>query len=315
MKRFLQHFFLFSITAVVLLLALQFFLQKKLQNPRYYKVEQNIHTVVIGNSRPECAFNDSLISGAKNLSLVAEPYFYTYIKLRKVVESNKQIKRVVIEFSDINLSADNMHKWMYDAASVKYLYPRYANIMTLAEKKEVFSTSPVSVIKSFSFVMHDNILFSTGAGTNLLVYKQIGGFTVKEGSHIAEIKNETNKKKQVQENTFELAEFNLVYLDKIVNLCKQQQLQLFFLRSPVHPIYGINSFNKTYDSVLQYRYPAVKLLDFADYQLPDSCYFDAHHLNYLGARKVSASMDSVLKRINDSPAVHLFHHHRISIKQ
>lgn len=289
-----------------------FVLQYWFTNKNYYQLPKNINTVIVGNSRPECSFNDSLIQETKNISLVAEPYFYTYIKLRKLLESNTGVKQMLLEFSDISLSKKNMNKWMFETGSIKYLYTKYETIMTTDEKLLIFSKNPSEVIRSFSFPLRENLMFITAKNKNLLSYKQMGGFIAKSESHIDELKRSQNAT-PTKIATDEIALLNLHYLDKIVNLCNQHHIRLFFLRSPVHPIYKLNAFDKVYDSVFQTRYPSINLIDFANYPLDDTEYFDAHHLNYKGARKVSVSMDRILKMLNDSAMNQLFSNHRLIV--
>lgn len=287
-------------------------LQLWLTNKKYYLLEKNITTLIIGNSRPECSFNDSLIHRTKNISLVAEPYFYTYIKLRKLLESNKGIKQVLLEFSDISLSNKNMNSWTFETVSIKYLYTKYATIMTADEKSFIFSKNPIEVVRSSSFLLRENLLFITAKNKNLLSYKQMGGFVAKSESHIEELRR-TQNTTPTKNATDEIALLNLQYLDKIVNLCKKHHIRLYFLRSPVHPIYKLNAFDKVYDSVLQARYPTIDLIDFANYNLNDTEYFDAHHLNYKGARKVSVSMDRIVKMLYDTAANPIFKDHRFTV--
>lgn len=270
-----------------------------MNNPRFYRLGNKIHTVIAGNSRPECAFNDSLITGTQNISLVAEPYIYTYTKLRKLLVSNPGIKRVVIEVSDISLSDEYMQKWMYEFSSVRYLYPKYFNIMTLQEMKEIFSESPVAVLKSFPVIIRDDFFFTIRREDDMFIFKQMGGFREKPGSNINKLAGDTNSISD-KAKVYELAEENLLYLDKIVDMCRQKSVHLFFLRSPVHKIYGLNSFSNQYDSLLQHRYSEIVLLDFANFKLKDTEYFDAHHLNSAGAVKVSKAMDSLINVLSNS---------------
>lgn len=310
MSKFFKQLFFFSILAVVIIASVHLSFQHRMQADTNYKVASNIQTLIIGNSRPECAFNDSLIANTRNLSLVAEPYFYTYIKLRKLLASNHQIQTVLVECSDINLSEENMKKWMYESASVKYLYPKYATIMTLAEKTTVLKLSPFAFIKSFPFILRDNILFTINHTNDIIAAKQFGGYLAKEGSHLDTIKNTTVPTANSKQS-FSLAAFNLQYLDSIIALCQQHQVHYYLLRAPVHSSYGLASFDKTYDSVLANRYPNANLIDFANYKLDDSDFFDPHHLNYKGARVVSKKLDSVLRLLNDPNTTTLFDNHRI----
>lgn len=313
MSAFFKQLFWFSLLAFLLIGFVHLGLQHRMEANSNYKIDTAIHTIILGNSRPECAFDDSLIANTRNLSLVAEPYFYTFFKLRKLLKANPQIQTVLMEFSDINLTEENMQKWLYDAASIKYLYPKYANLMSLSEKATVFKINPVAAIKSFPFVLRDNVLATINRNHDMISYKQWGGYMAKEGSHLDSTLRKTTSSEVSPKKTITISNFNLQYLDSMITLCKQHQIKLYLLRAPVHSSYGLASFDATYDSILQHRYPNEQLIDFANYKLSNEDFFDPHHLNYQGARIVSKRLDSVIHLLHDSSANLLFVNHRLAI--
>jgi hypothetical protein len=80
---------------------------------------------------------------------------------------------------------------------------------------------------------------------------------------------------------------NLLYLDKIVDLCEKNKINLVFVRCPLHPNYE-GYYNETvFKRILKTRYSTVRFLDFAKFELHPSDYFDKEHLNQQGARKFS----------------------------
>jgi hypothetical protein len=288
-------------------------LQQRLTENAFFKLDPSVNTLILGHSRPECAFNDSLISNTKNLSLVAEPYFYTYIKLRKLIAVNPTIKIVLIEFTNINISEKNMHDWMFGTGNIPYLYPKYSVLMNLNEKKLLLTKRPVEFIKTVSLNLNSNFTFSLSRSKNLIQFKEMGGYRIKDGSYIDSLNKITDKKNYVSSD--KVALFNLNYLNKIVSLCHSKKVRIFFLRSPVHPLYGIDQAKNNYDSILKTMYPQVQLIDFANYHLNGEDYFDFHHLNQKGAIKVSKSIDSVLRLLNKKPETELFINGRMNVFQ
>ena len=48
--------------------------------------------VFLGHSHAQAAYNDKLIDSAFNLASSGEAYFYTYVKLNKILEDNSDKK-------------------------------------------------------------------------------------------------------------------------------------------------------------------------------------------------------------------------------
>ncbi len=300
MNLFVKRVLLFLVGVVGILFLLEYSFNQYASQSKYYVLKDGTTTLIAGNSRPECAFNDSIISNTVNIAAVAEPYFYTYIKLRKLLAANPGIQNVFVELGNNSLLDSAMNEWVYGKGAIQYLYPKYAQLMSFQEKNILLQNNPMEFLKSISLNFKANFILLSSRSTNALKSKLMGGYTAKTGSHIFE---NINDKKQVADHSSKnsLAEFNLSYLDKIVVLCKANKRNIYFIQSPVHPAYNLTQSNRLYDSILEHRYRGIKLLDFSKFQMVDADYFDFHHLNSDGARKVSYAMDSILLLLKSNP--------------
>lgn len=91
----------------------------------------------------------------------------------------------------------------------------------------------------------------------------------------------------------------LEYLHKIVELCEQQHIKLYFINTP---IYQIDKYWDTEDfyKKIKTMFGNVEFLDYGRLQFPDSCYGDIDHLNYKGAKQFSLYLE---KNFRSNPPV------------
>lgn len=303
--------FIALFSGVVLMLILV--LERKTSEGRYYQLPVNVTTLIAGHSRPGCAFNDTIIQAAFNISNVAEPYFFTWVKLRKILANNSNIKTLLIEFSDNNINSRLMNKWLYGDGSLMFQFPKYSSIMTMDEKLFLFKKSPVEYIRAMPLSMKNDLEFMMNRSGKAYVFKLMGSYGGKTGSFIESLKKTPiDSLRPIPDS---VALLNLSYLDHIVDLCKTKNIRIFFTRAPVHPLFLSKNVENTYDSILNRRYPSIPVIDFSGYRLNDLDYCDFHHINYGGSVKVSRSMDSVLKLVSNMPASALQHQWRLKIER
>ena len=89
----------------------------------YVSLDKGIKHVILGNSMPECAFNDQLVSGFKNLAQSGETNFYTLVKTRQILLNNPSVEAV---FIGISLSLLDPKEWYQDNEALLWQYTKYA---------------------------------------------------------------------------------------------------------------------------------------------------------------------------------------------
>ena len=87
----------------------------------------------------------SLIDSALNLASSGEAYFYTYIKLNKILESNKNDKVVFIEYSNNNIVPE-MDDWIWDDIHILERYKLYTAFIRKDELGLLISKNPKSTV-------------------------------------------------------------------------------------------------------------------------------------------------------------------------
>lgn len=280
MKQFTKELFKFSILPLILLvisIVLINYISKKID----YKLNRGITKLYIGDSHIQYGVNDSLVNVGKNVSMKGESFYFSYYKLKKLIEENKNIETVYLGFSYHNLSS------YYDASingeHSPIISPKYFYILPVKEQFRLvywnLRSLPTFIKGVFSIGYRYSLkdaTFSCGSYSN--------NFTNTMAS-----KKSMEKRLQFQYytgkklNTF--SDINLLYLNKINDLCKSNKIDLLILNTPLHPYYQskipINFINKYKEIVNSLN---LRVFDFNGISFSDSCFTpDGDHLSLKGA--------------------------------
>ena len=283
MKRFLIRFALFTSCCGAFLLMLLggtcFYLNRK----GTFALRKASHRILVGHSHAECGVNDSLIKDLTNCAKSGESYFYTYQKVKKLIEHNPQLQTVFIEFSNKQVSevADN---WISKTEFMTGKYLIWAPFLDFNQQIFLWKKNPTGMLNVSAKEIFSNLTLI--AKRDLDYTRQFGGYlavnrTMPESeSRVAEV-----YKKDI------LATENLLYLERIVQLCKDAKKQVYLIRCPVFKrAYQLPN-EKGFQTIRNDRFSEVPFLDFNTFPLLYSDMADRWHLNYTGARKFSSFLE------------------------
>lgn len=269
-----------------------------LNNPKYWKLPTNKDYIVLGHSHPECAFNDTLISGLVNLGKSGESYFYTYLKAKKIIPNNKTLKAVFIEFGNSNIGR-GMDSWIWDDKHIQQNFPRYFSLLDysdfkiLAENnfKAILNCPPSRFIKEIGYTYMSSLILRKNFRSNT----RFGGYNYLKANKVELlVKDEMSSNRDNNIIEKDISEINIKYLQKIVELCNENNIKAFLIRSPVHSKY-FSIYNEVdFNRVLKAYFQNTEFIDFASFPLQNNEYRDFGHLNYQGAHKFSIWFNSLL---------------------
>ena len=106
-----------------------------------FKLKQPVSYLVLGNSHTEFALNDSIITDLVNISQSGESYFYTYTKLKKILEDNAQIKTVFLAFSNEVIDV-GMNDWIWGDQFFSFNFPKYSPFLGFQQHYILGSNNP-----------------------------------------------------------------------------------------------------------------------------------------------------------------------------
>lgn len=291
MGRFLKKlglFFFLLLATCLVLFGVQTLLIRERAN---FKFSNEYKYIMLGHSHAECAYNDSLIADFKNIATSGESYFYTYYKLKKVLEQNDTIKMVLVEFTN-NQIYGNMDHWIWGDKYIAKFYPKYGSFISFRDTGLLLTHNSSSVINNFSVLQKRNLMNILKGDYNF--YNDLGGYVhyAQNDLEKALIKQHETKKNETSKN---ISHTNLVYLEKIVLLCKQFDKDIVFIRSPQHSKLNMRDKESEFLEVYSKKFSEVPFVDFNDFKIPNEGFKDLEHLNFKGAHIISKTMDSLLQ--------------------
>lgn len=235
--------------------------------------------------------NDSLIKGCFNIARSGESYFYTYLKVKQLVKSNPRVKKILVEFSNNQLS-EGMNEWIWGDNFLKDKYPRYSRFMAWDDYQILIRHNPSAIAECEALRMKDRMNLLFGRRKNFLEEYNWGGYLF---NHRNKVDSLLKAGPQVDDNSQSrsISEINLAYLQKIKSVCDDNGVELFLVRCPLHPAYPLSNEGALRD-LLDKQMNSVTFLDFKNFTLPNTHYGDLEHLNYLGANEFSSFLNVLI---------------------
>ncbi len=297
MKKFVVSLLWFFLPIIFGLLALSFGLKKMVNNYTDFSMDSKINTLVLGHSQTEHAFKDSIIPGLKNICFGGESYYFTYQKLKIILEhntSNKNIKNIIVSFSN-NQVEKPMDKWTYGEETIINFYPKYSFGTNYNDAKLLAKNDFKTFLKAEYHGMISNAKLLVSR-KNIFDDRNFGGYNYIKKSQIDSLLKTNYIDNFLKTNPKGVSLVNLSYLDKIVTLCEKYDLNLFFIRTPIHNTFFSKLNEKQFQEIRMKRYATVTFLDYHDFLLENSDYKDFNHLNDSGSKKFSNYFSNLIDK-------------------
>lgn len=284
-------FFILLLGVSVLVFGFQTWTVRKQAN---FKFSKNYKYLMLGHSHPECAYNDSLIANFKNAASSGESYFYTFYKLKKILEQNNDIETVLIEFTNNQVNA-GMDNWIWGDKYISKFYPKYGSFLDFEDTCLLMKHNLGSLLNNFSVLQKKNLIMGLNDDYNFI--GRIGGYVYYKENNLKnsiKFQNDDGENK-IDKNKKNISEMNILYLEKMIALCKSYGKEVVFIRSPQHASHNSRNNETKFLHIYSQKFSEVPLLDLNDFEIPDGGFKDLEHLNYKGAQIISKKLDSLLK--------------------
>ena len=294
MKKFFKNLLFFCIPLLLLFIFASIFSRLIANKLGIYKINPSVTTLFLGHSQPECDLNDSLIATTKNLAQGGEAYIYTYQKVKKILETNSQIKTVVVSFSN-NQTEDLMTKWSFGDENMENFYPKYNFMMDRNDISLFVKNNFSSFLSAQTKAIATNIKAIASRNKNKLDDRNWGGYLYlirnKTDSLVKSHYADTLKK---QKNNL-ISTVNIDYLSKIIAFCKQKNVKVVFIRLPMHKsLFAIE--NETeFLKIKTSKFKDIPFLDFHNFEATNKEFADLEHLNHTGAKRFSLFFNSLIQ--------------------
>lgn len=276
MRRFITNILAFGL---VLLLFYGILLGRYCYKMRGYSfaLPKEKTVLVIGDSQTQADVDDSIIENAANVSLAYDGYFTMFRRMQLYVDANPQIDTVFVAFSPhtLRVDKDEFYKsFGYVEATTKHYLP----FLTWSDWMLLVSHDAADVVSALTTPLK---YYWNPSQEHI---KEMGRFEVADYSHL-----EQDIKSGAVRLTAEAFggvdygnKITLEYLHRIVDFCKERNIKLIGLNTPVY--HGADYFDmKNYENLRRTQFSDIEVWDYMDIEIPDDCRRDVNHLNRKGA--------------------------------
>jgi hypothetical protein len=265
-----------------------------------YHVDPNVKSIFIGDSHIQNAINDAQLPASINLASNSESFYFSYYKLLMLLRSNPSVENVYLGFSYHSLSDyyDDFISGEYSAVTA----PKYFFLLPPSEQlKMVYWNS--HKLPSFT----KSIVKEGFKKLNKPNYHPFFGGYVNEFPISSAVDSSMNKRLNFQYFTDGklngFSETNTEYLLKIVDLCKEKNINLYALNTPLYEYYHTRvpeAFKENLRSAIEEN--QINYIDYSDL-LKERSYFipDGDHVSVSGAVAVCTELQATPKSIGSNP--------------
>lgn len=301
MKQFIQKIILFFSPVVILLCLFEVFL-RIIPNDYKYKKEQllkdaqNIEVLVLGSSHAHYGINPDYLSfRGFNLSNISQSLDLDYKLLETYGKDMKHLKVVVlpISYSSLfsSLEAGN-ESWRIKNY---VLYYHLITSYSIKDNCELLNGTLTSNLYRLYHYITDR---------DKLITVSDKGFGLNYSSDVKNNMEETGKSAALRHTHYDikLFNFNSEIIQNIIKWCNERDIKLLFITLPAYYTYKNRLNNDQLEDTVDYMVHIERenenvyyynFLDDNDFVEDD--FFDADHLNELGAMKFTKKVDSAIK--------------------
>ncbi|MFN2261836.1 MAG: hypothetical protein ABR595_07215 [Psychroflexus sp.] len=284
--------FLFKIIIFTLPLVLYFGMNSAINYGIYsnQKVDLGqLEVLILGDSHPQKSIDPELFSKAKNISQQAEPYVLSYWKLKKILESN-QLESLVLGFSPHNIAEFNDYKFSKE----KWCSEMFRRSYPIENYKSIDELVSVNYKSFYKTLWKETSFYPTTEHQNF-----IGKYSKNESSDISDWQKIIKRHYYWKNEQLGLSELSISYLDSIVKISNKHNIKLILAGSPIHEKYSNHIpeevMKRFEDLKTKYQKQTIIFDRIQNHKYADSLFFNADHLNEIGAKKFTLDLNNFMK--------------------
>jgi hypothetical protein len=238
-----------------------------------WKIPEKKTVLFMGASGITRGIDDRRLENAMNISSPSERYPFTYLKLKKILSNkNNKIEHIILSCvpSDLSIVADNKI-FSTDNEMVQYipLYYLYFG----REEWEMYNDYLLDIAEIVFSHSFRNWAFSSEK-----YFSRYGGF-----HPLNDVFDKTKMIAKKIDSIYYGSKINLSYFEKIISLCKVNNIRLTLLYPPMYKPELFYD-QEYYYRILKTNFGDCEFLDYSHLSIPDEYRYDAHHLNGQGAK-------------------------------
>lgn len=289
--------FLFEILRFLVLMLLTafgiIFIQFYIVKSEGIIIEKSKNILVLGDSHTECAIDDQIVLRCANFSESGTTYYYSLLKLKKILHDNNQIDTLLLSFHFGSIDKDNDEEYLYNKAYNHERLKKVIPFFTIKDYTEYYDKILLiesmlnSPLHYFPFIFSG--LLNGNYQTPLM---NLGRFSA---SNRNELKEDLQKRLEAGpfkvKTDYSQNEINLLF--HIDQVCKDNHVKLILINTPIYHA-------QNYTDICLYlrfleMYPdKFTVWDFSSFNPGEDGFSDVSHLNLSGARAFSIFLNKEL---------------------
>lgn len=294
MKIFYRKVILFILLMSSILFTIIYVIDQKIKENTFYSLPSNTKYLFIGSSFVSHSINDEKIEGVLNMALAGESYFYSYIKINKLIGANPDLQTLFLDYSNFRLT-DIADTHMWDRVKFSYKYSKFHTIADNRERWFVFKHNPIGFLSVLSTIYRENIIFLKQGYKFYPSYRHWGNYDSFNFSKVDSLINVNYQNKWSTNEIFGIGNVNLEYLLKIKDLCSRNKIELILFRPPTHQSDPFRANEELFQKYRKEYLSDITFLDFQNFPLKNDEFLDLDHLNAFGSAKFSLFLDELFK--------------------
>lgn len=292
-KKFGARVLLYGLVCIALFVSVIVFSNWRVRAKNAFLLPKEYTGVILGNSHAACGFDDQYIDGYINLGAVTESYLYIYVKLKELLDANPEIKDVILEVDNMQLSNSTIKNWNQGEGPMSRLLPKYQPYMGFTESSVIFKGNPAAFIVNQQLLIQQNIeLLGKPKGDQM--NKGVLGRNSRNKTTHADSLLQVHKAPASDPNEVP-NKVTVDYLRKIVSLCSAKNIRLLFVRVPILKEYYGWANESVFQKLIQEQFNDVSFIDLMNLPLQPDDYYDLDHLNIKGSEKLSRFLNEAIK--------------------
>lgn len=293
MKRFIKQLSIFmTIFITALSLYLTFVIRFNVKTIENFRFHKGINKIIAGDSRTQYSINDKILPNTINISQNSEGLLYSYFKLKTLLLNNPQIDTVFL-----GVSYHNFSYYYNDIHRVPDVTSRYFFILAPFEQIRLLMDTK----NSLPMIQQSIIAGTKNWIRNTPDYAFLGGFESYSTNILLSdsfIVKRINSQYFDDGKLYDFFEENIIYFGKIAKMCKEMNVTLIVLNTPMHPGYKEKVppkfVNEFYSLV---KIDGITIIEFNDLKLSDNDFLpDGDHLQESGARLATLYLNELINK-------------------
>jgi hypothetical protein len=263
-----------------------------------YTLASSIRDIYMGDSRIELAINDSMLPNSLNLGASSESFYYSYYKLDRILKNTPTIRRVFLGIGHHSISS--YYDRFVDGHFSVAVAPRYFNLLPSEQQARILKANTGDFLKFMRNYILEGLTKLSTDNENLQTSAFANPFV---NTHAVEASMDKRAQFQYYTNRRlnNFSDENMAYLQKIIRLCNERNVEIILLGCPQHAYYR-QQIPKPYLEKLceVIRCEQVRYIDLSAIVLNDAGYApDGDHVSREGARETTLQLfDSLERRVH-----------------